>query len=161
MKKSIFLVVGILLSSFSQAAEWAFVGSTSTDADYYIDRTYYNFDKVKNTSEVWFKVNKFKGLEEYKSSVTLTSYHCTNKKEKILSQVNYSSDNKVLNTLEDINATYRAIFPDTIGEDLWIAACKNKGAGLYLPYRPILIHGERVKLLKLVPVDKYQELPEN
>ena len=147
--KKIILICGLLASSFSFGADWFYVvESSDADTDYYIDKSYYKYDSKTGVSEVWSKVNKFRDLNEYTDSKTLSAYDCINKRGKTLAQVSYTYEGYSNQTITK-PTPYSVIFPDTVGEDLWVAACKTKGKGLYLPYRSNFISEKRAKLLGL------------
>lgn len=147
--KKLILICGLLASGFSFGADWVYVvESSDADTDYYIDKSYYKYDSKTGVSEVWSKVNKFRDLNEYTDSKTLSAYDCINKRGKTLAQVSYTYEGYSNQTITK-PTPYSVIFPDTVGEDLWVAACKTKGKGLYLPYRSNFISEKRAKLLGL------------
>jgi hypothetical protein len=48
-----------------------------------------------------------------------------------------------LNSFNQPAKDFSIIFPDTVGESYWEAACKTKGNGLYLPLRREFINAKR------------------
>ncbi|WP_326519018.1 surface-adhesin E family protein [Acinetobacter sp. CAAS 2-6] len=145
--KKILLICGLLTSGFSFGADWVFITeSADADADYYIDKSHYKYNSKTGEVEVWYKRNQFEGLNEYTESKTLNIFDCINKREKTIALVSYTYTGQS-NQIITKPTPYSVVFPDTIGEDLWIAACKTKGKGLYLPYKPNFISEKRMKLL--------------
>lgn len=148
--KRLILMCGLLASGFSFGADWVFVAENQDgDTDHYIDSSYYNYSAKTGVSRVWYKVNKFNGLDEYTHTKSLVAYDCINKKERFLAQAIYSQDGQSLQNVDKPESSFRVIYPDTTGESLWMAACKTKGNGLYLPYKPNFISEKRMKLLGL------------
>ncbi len=147
--KKLILICGLLASSFSFSADWVFVTETSNaDEDYYIDKSHYKYNGKTGVSEVWYKQNKFEGLQEYVASKTLKAFDCIGKRERALAQVTYTYNGYSNKTITN-PTPYSVVFPDTVGESLWEAACKTKGKGLYLPHKPNFISEERMKLIGL------------
>lgn len=147
MKKIALTWLISLLCGGAYAADWVFVAEgPDADTDYYVDSSSYKYNSKSRVAEVWHKRNDFRGLEEYTDSKTLTAYDCIGKREKTIAQVIYTFDGKSNQTVSK-PTQYSIIFPDTIGEALWTAACKTKGKGLYLPYKPNFISEKRMKLL--------------
>lgn len=145
--KKLLLVCSLIVPAFGFAAEWEFVTETSDhDTDHYIDKTYYKYNDKTNTAEIWHQRRSFFGLEEYIEAKTLSVYDCIGKKDRTLAQVTYTYTGDVKQTITT-PSPYTIIFPDTIGESLWEAACKTKGKGLYLPYRPNFISKKRMELI--------------
>lgn len=164
MRKLIFLAAVLSLSNFCFGADWVYVTESSdADTDYYIDKSYYKYDSKTGVSEVWYKVNKFRGLSEYTDSKNLSAYDCINKKARTLAQANYTYEG-YSNKTTSKPTPYSVIFPDSVGEDLWLAACKTKGKGLYLPHKPNFISEKRMELIGLKPegaMDDLHQLMQN
>jgi hypothetical protein len=130
MKKLIFLVVALSLSGFSFGAKWTYTTSGSLES-FYIDRDFYKYDAKNNTVDVWTKsVKKKVYLDEfYTSSKALDRYSCADKKSKNLAFVEYDEQGGSLRSSTKPHGEFSLIFPDSIGEGIWSAACGTKGKG--------------------------------
>lgn len=152
MKKLIF-ISGLLVSGFSSGADWVLVTqSDDLESSHYIDKSYYKYDSKNMTSQIWVQTQdykKYNSMEKYVSSKGLTLYDCASKRYKNLASISYRSDGFVLNTFNQPAKDFSVIFPDTVGESYWNAACKTKGKGLYLPHKPNFISEKRMKLIGL------------
>ena len=133
--KKLILICGLLASGFSFGAEWAYISSSSNGSDFFIDKDFYVFDEKNKTTDVWAKAEKKTGLSNntYVASKTLIRFSCTSKKQKYLAEITYDQFGSVLKSSDKPDINYQLIFPDTIAEELWAAACASKGKGLKLP----------------------------
>lgn len=133
--KRLVLIYGLLVSSFSFGAEWSYVASSSNGANFFIDKDFYVFDEKNKTTDVWVKSDKKSGLsnERYAASKALIRFSCTSKKQKYLAETTYDQFGGALTSSDRPDVNYKLIFPDTIAEELWVAACASKGKGLKLP----------------------------
>lgn len=151
--KRLILICGLLASSFSFGADWVLVTqSEDNESSYYIDKSYYKYDFKNKNSQIWVQTKKYKGtssMEQYVSSKGLTLYDCKDKRYKNLASLGYGSDGSVLNSFNQPAKEFSVVFPDTVGESYWEAACKTKGNGLYLPHKPNFISEKRMKLIGL------------
>lgn len=149
MKRLIF-VCGVLASGFSFGADWVYITSSKSET-FYIDKAFYNYNARNKTIDVWSKSVKNMGYgnEPYTSSKSLKKYSCSNKSSKYLAYVEYYENGSVLRSISTPNKNFSVIFPDTIEEAIWKAACSSNGKGfkftktqlsiqedLYKPYEP-------------------------
>lgn len=145
--EKLILICGVLASSFSFGADWVLVAqSDDSESNHYIDKSYYKYDSKNMTSQIWVQTEKYKthnSMEKYISSKGLTLYDCAGKRYKNLASISYRSDGFVLNTFNQPAKDFSVIFPDTVGESYWNAACKTKGKGLYLPPQREFINAKR------------------
>lgn len=130
MKKLIF-ICGLMVSSFSFAANWVYVTSSSDAESFYIDRDFYKYDSKNGYVDVWTKSVKKKLMSDgfYTSTKSLERYSCASKKSKTLAFVKYSETGNALQSNSKPQAEYSLIFPDSIGESIWSVACATKGKG--------------------------------
>lgn len=146
--RRILLIIGFLYSGVSFGADWVLVTqSENNNMNHFIDKDYYKYDPKTNRAEVWEQAKTYKGttLEQYVSSKNLTSYDCIGKRHKTLAIIKYSSDGSVIFSRSEPAKSYDVIFPDTVGESYWLAACKNKGKSLYLPFVQDFVNMDRIK----------------
>lgn len=132
--KKFALMLSVLVSSVAFGADWSYVTSSSTGSDLYIDKSFYFFDEKNKTVDIWYKSEKTTGLDKttYVESKTLSRFSCPTKKQKHLAQVTYDKFGGVLRSSDKPDSNYQLIFPDTVAEDIWLAACISKGKGLRL-----------------------------
>lgn len=173
MKKIILLSI-LMVGGNIYAAEWILATASKQDK-FYVDKSYYKYNKSNGISELWWKSEKL--IEKpYTTSKGLTQYDCINKKSRSLAYVEYKYDGSVLSNVNNKDKNYGIIYPDTVNEELWKIACHLKGKGLYLKTQP-KVDQEKVNrliqtydakkdkpiLLPQAVVDKYynNELPSN
>lgn len=137
----------MLIPAFSFGADWVLVTqSDDSESNHYIDKSYYKYDSKNMTSQIWTQTEKYKtpnSMEKYVSSKGLTLYDCVGKRYKNLASISYSSNGFILNNFNQPAKDFSVIFPDTVGESYWNAACKTKGKGLYLPPQREFINARR------------------
>lgn len=146
--KKLLLISGLLVSGFSFAADWVLVTqSNNSDTNHFIDRDYYKYNLKTRNVEVWELTKNYigSGMEQYTSSKTLTLYDCVGKRQKTLGSVEYNSSGYALRSSSQPAKSFNIIFPDTVGESYWEAACKTKGKGLYLPLQRGFINLKRLE----------------
>lgn len=157
------MVFGLLVSSLSFGADWVLVAqSDDSESNYYIDKSYYKYDSKNMTSQIWVQTEKYKthnSMEKYISSKGLTLYDCAGKRYKNLASISYRSDGFVLNTFNQPAKDFSVIFPDTVGESYWNAACKTKGKGLYLPVTREFFNLKRLQDSNILPKEEEQQRP--
>ena len=145
--KRLILICGLLASGFSFGADWVLVAqSADNESSHYIDKSYYKYDGINMTSQIWVQTKNYKtpdSMERYVSSKGLTLYDCVGKRYKNLASISYSSNGFILSNFNKPEKDFSIVFPDTIGESYWNAACKNKGKGLYLPPQQDFINAKR------------------
>ena len=148
MNKFYLLLISFFCSN-TFAAEWVNVTSSSQDT-FYVDKSYYKFNKDKGISEIWTKTEK--NIEEpYTFTKSLVQYDCNNKKSRYLAYIEYKKDGSVANAPRNLDKSFSIIYPDTVDETLWEISCKTNGKGLYLKNQ--MINEKRVKKI----VDAYNE----
>lgn len=128
--KKIILICGLLASGFSFGANWTYVTSSNLES-FYIDRDFYRYDPKSNTVDVWSKSDKNKVYAKgfYTSSKSLKRYSCGSKKSKTLAYIKYDENGEVVKSTTKPENEFSVIFPDTIAEGIWYAACSTKGKG--------------------------------
>jgi hypothetical protein len=159
--KKLILITGLLASSFSFGADWVLVTqSDDSESNHYIDKSYYKYDSKNMTSQIWVQTENYKthdSMEKYVSSKGLTLYDCAGKRYKNLASISYSPNGLVLNSFNHPAKDFSIIFPDTVGESYWEAACKNKGKGLYLPVQREFINMKRLQDSNIVPKEQREK----
>lgn len=136
--KKIILPSLLLTSSLSYGADWVYV-TEGGGLSFFIDKSFYKYDPSNKTVDVWTKTTKKKLLNEgyYTSSKTFTKYSCVNKESRILANIEYDSDGSVLSSNTKPNSRFELIFPDSVGETIWVSSCLSKGKGFNFPkYEP-------------------------
>ncbi|MFJ1518455.1 surface-adhesin E family protein [Acinetobacter sp. ABJ_C1_1] len=141
----IFFVV--FISSYTTAADWVFATKTKQE-NFYVDRTYYKYQKKDGLAEIWWKSEK-RIDEPYTTSKALIQYDCLRKKSRYQAYVDYNYDGSVKSEPKYLDKTFGIVYPDTVDEELWKIACNTKGNGLDLKYQ--LSETERAKKI----VDAY------
>lgn len=133
MKKFI-VICGLLASNFSFGADWAYIG-TGGGADFYIDKSSYNYNKPDKTIDVWVKTQRKRLFSEeyYTPSKSLTKYSCKTRESKLLADVEYNIDGTVLRSNTKPSGQFEIIFPDTIAESILVASCLSDGGGFLFP----------------------------
>ena len=161
MVKKLILIFGLFASGFSFGADWVLVTqSDDNESNYYIDKSYYKYDSKNMTAQIWVQTENYKksnSMEKYVSSKGLTLYDCTGKRYKNLASISYRSDGFVLNTFNQPAKDFSVIFPDTVGESYWDAACKTKGKGLYLPIKREFLNLKRLQDSNTLPKKEEQQ----
>lgn len=145
--KRLILICGLLASGFSFGADWVYVTSSNLES-FYIDKSFYKYDAKNSTVDVWMKStkNKLYGGGEYTSSKSLDRISCKNKQSKTLAFINYNESGETLKSTTKPEKEFSLIFPDSIGESIWYAACSTKGKGFkFNYYRPELVPFEKIK----------------
>lgn len=145
MKKLIF-ICGLMASSFSFAATWTYVVSSENES-FYIDKDFYKYDFKNGYVDVWTKSVKKKLMtdEFYTKTKGLERYSCASKKSKTLAFIEYSETGSALRSNTKPEIEYSLIFPDSIGESVWYAACATKGKGFKF----------NAKQLATIPADEF------
>lgn len=146
MVKKLILICGLFASSLSFGADWKYI-EEGGGLSFYIDKSFYKYDATNKTVDVWTKTTKKKLFNQgyYTSSKTLTKYSCANKESRILASIEYDSNGSVLSSNTKPSSRSELIFPDSVGETIWIASCSSKGKGLVLPkYEPEFVDLEDV-----------------
>lgn len=129
--KKIILICGLLVSSYSFSANWVYVSSSKTQDKFYIDYSFYKYDKNNNTVDLWFKVEEINKGIYYTEQKTLVKHYCGSNRTKELSSVYYYPSGGIKNTFEsNYNTQSSIVFPDTPGEKLINVACATPGKGL-------------------------------
>lgn len=145
--KKLILISSLLISSFSFGADWALVTqSEDNESSYFVDKSYYKYDAKNKMVEIWVQTKEYKSpnsMEKFVSTKALAQYDCIGKRSKALASIKYNSDGYVLSSSSQPSKSFDIIFPDTIGESYWEAACKTKGNGLYLTNPPEFIGKKR------------------
>lgn len=144
--KKLILIYGLLISGASFGADWAYVAS-GNNQDFYVDKSFYKYDGSTRTIDVWSKATqkKISENEYYTRSKTLVRYSCSNKTSKILANIEYGEGGGSLRSSTKPEINFSLIFPDSIDEAIWHAACSSKGKGFILPKHK----GEFVDLIEL------------
>lgn len=131
--KQLILVCSLsTVSIFSYGAEWTYVARDNQGNTIYVDKQSYKYDHNKHIATIWERSTRTSAVNKtsYVSSKGLLQFDCNNRKMRQLALIRYAYDGSVLNS-SDIPSPFSTIFPDTVGENLWESACKNKGKGLY------------------------------
>lgn len=152
--KRLISICGILASSFSFGADWFLVAqSNDSNTNHLIDRNYYKYNPKSGTAEIWQLTRDYKGtsMERYDRSKTLSLYDCAGKRFKTLATVKYNQEGYVLESSSQPDKNFSIIFPDSVGESYWEAACKNKGKGLYLPVQREFLNMKRLQDNNILP----------
>lgn len=131
--KQLVLACGLsAISIFSYGAEWAYIARDNQGNTIYVDKQSYKYDHNKHIATIWERSTRTSVVNKtsYVSSKGLLQFDCNSRKMRQLALIKYAYDGSILNS-SDIPSPFTTIFPDTIGENLWESACKNKGKGLY------------------------------
>lgn len=134
--KKILLICGFLVSGLTHGANWAYVTSSATDEDYYVDKNYLNYNAKTGVSEIWVQSKRSSLTDKskiYVNSKALIQYSCSAKKQRTITSIEYFDNGSVSNSRTVPAKEFSIIFPDTVAETLWEAACLKKGKGIYLP----------------------------
>ncbi|HHP4677626.1 MULTISPECIES: surface-adhesin E family protein [Acinetobacter] len=134
--RKILLISTFLVSGLSHGANWAYVTSSSTNEDYYVDKDYLNYNAKTGVSEIWVQSKRSSLTDQnkiYVSSKALIQYACSAKKQRTITSIEYFDNGGVSNSRTVPAKEFSIIFPDTVAESLWEAACLRKGKGVYLP----------------------------
>ncbi|MDV7473195.1 hypothetical protein R4579_16695 [Acinetobacter baumannii] len=134
--KKILLICSFSTSSLTYGANWAYITSSTTKEDYYVDKDYLNYNAKNGVSEIWVQTKRSSLTDQskiYVSSKALIQYSCNGKKQRTITSIEYF-DNGSVSSMRNIPAKeFSIIFPDTVAESLWEAACLRKGKGIALP----------------------------
>ncbi|WP_336952030.1 surface-adhesin E family protein [Acinetobacter sp. AS167] len=136
--KKLILICGFLASSLSYGADWIYV-TEGGGLSFFIDKSFYKYDSSNKTVDVWTKTTKKKIFDGsyYTSSKTLTKYSCANMESRILANIEYDTDGSVLSSNTKPSSRFELIFPDSVGETIWVSSCLSQGKGFNFPkYEP-------------------------
>jgi hypothetical protein len=160
--KKLILICGLLASGLSFGADWVFATSSKDGSSYYIDYDYYKYDKVLNTSDIWYKVEEISGGKSYTERKALTKYNCKYKEYKDLSIATYLPSGSTKDTYSsNYYSEYRTVFPDTVGEDLYNVACGTPSKGLDFKYPDLVNFKAYPEYVRAKYAYIRQKLPEN
>lgn len=106
----------IVVINISAQSRWIFVGTSSDDASWYIEKTL--TEKASGTITAWEKVV----LVDGSYSIGLTEWKCSEKKKRILQSGNYALSGEVIRS-NNIPLPWRAVVPDAIEEGFFNVVC--------------------------------------
>ncbi|MCT9978372.1 hypothetical protein M2R48_08555 [Acinetobacter sp. I-MWF] len=142
--KKLFLICGLLASSFSFGADWKYAAMGAQDEydrGIYVDSSQYNYDKKNNSIIAWFKTESYAGYEGYRNKITYTraenlyQFLCVENKMRLLTYVYYDKKGDIISSsqFDSKDVEYNTVTSNTIGESLWKVACASKGKGFRYP----------------------------
>ena len=116
------------IPTIAEAADWAYVTTSSSNADYYIDkdsiRTMSSGYPKKEIVIAWFKVDYSKDRTvTRRESKVLYHFDCAGQQMAIAHWVDYDPQGAVINSNNSSYPTFRPAVPDTIGQSMLDQAC--------------------------------------
>lgn len=134
MKRKISLLLALaIIPTAAHAANWVYVTTSSTNAEYFIDK-----DSVRTISSgypkkeivlAWFKIDYSKDRTvSRRESKILYHFDCANQQMALMNWVDYDAQGRVLDSNNFSYPSFKPAVPDTIGYDMLDRACFSQAA---------------------------------